>query len=324
MLKRFPLTLATMSAFVAIPIFGLTSCDSGEVDTGGASVFEFGPRFDPDVLDLSATAEMPVFLVEGDIFTHDVPFTPTDVDSPFVFFDVGVVDGFGSTLDFGRGFQVSDPDIVVDAIGQITTTEGESVSENVNYIYGNGQFRLTEQNSLRADLGGEGNSEAFVTATEGLENIPGSDPGSVNDALNGGNFAAQSEVFAAAAEATGLIASSNIGQNSIVGFPNGNGVSYTGAAVRVGRTITYTPTSTNQEVLDTGQIQGTVTIVDAMTDLVVLNGQFEDVNDPRDFKLSFDRFRVFNALTGRVIDYDGLVQHQFTYEGTFTLNLISE
>ncbi len=307
-----------MSAFVAIPIFGLTSCDSGEVDTGGNSVFEFGPRFDPDVLDLSATAEMPLFLVEGDIFSHDVPFIPTDVNSPFF------IGNIGSTLDFGRGFQAADPDIVVDAIGQITTIEGESVSENVNYIYGNGRFTLTEQNSLRGDLGPEGNSEAFVTATEGFENIPASDPGSVADALSGGNFAAQSAIFAAAAEATGLIASSNIGQTSLVQFPNGDGVSYTGAAVRVGRTITYTPTSTNQEVLDTGQIQGTVTIVDAMTDLVVLNGQFQDVNDPRDFMLSFDRFRVFNVVTGRVIDYDGLVQHQFTYEGTFVLNLISE
>ena len=311
--------MITLSSLLATPFVLLTSCDSGPVNTGGESDFDLGTRFDADTLAASSgeKAEMPPFLLEGDSFEHDVNFVfPTLVVnsfSPFLpeeFLDV-------ATEEYGRGFQFGDPAIIVNAAGQISNTEGEGVTDNVNYIYDPDtfSFSLTEQNSFPA-LGETALRQDFEAQLEAIENVALGGAGSLASIIEDGgtdiNSPESSNIIEAAIESIGLVASDQ-GAISTLNPPQTRSTNVT---ARIDRTIRYEPTSTNAELMEFGEITGNVFIEDTIGDVVVIN--FDERNDVVSFNA--DTFTFF-VNTGNVASFIGIDETVITYAGTFTYKL---
>ncbi|MGJ8655550.1 MAG: hypothetical protein ACSHX6_03790 [Akkermansiaceae bacterium] len=301
MSKKIPLTLATASAMMAIPFLGLTSCDSGPVDTGGASSFDLGNRYDEETLTANAGAvvEMPQFLLEGDAFTHDVI-----VSDLFI----------GDLTEYGLGFQAGDDPIIVDSAGQISNAEGDSLTPNVDYIYepDTGSFRLSEQNSFQANLGAEAIRNTFEEKMEEIEAVPFAQIGSLAQAI-AGNFTSEeaARIYEVAIESIGLIAS----DGGTLSFATFGGEIVTDTTVRIFRNITYTPTSTNSTLLETGQISGTVTITDSIINIRVLLP-----HDGRGRVLALEPSGA-TSVNGVIVDYSGIITNTVSHFGTFTLDL---
>ncbi len=295
-------SLLTASAMMAIPLLSLTSCDSEPPNTGGSSTFELGNRYDQDTLAVNpaGTVEMPAFLLQGDSFTHNVV----------------VVDPL--RIEYGQGFQASDPAIIVDGAGQISTAEGDSLSVNVGYIYepDSGSFALSEQNSFPANFGNEAIRDDFENRMEAIENVPFAQIGSLAEAISGqftGDEAAR--IYEVAIESIGLI-SSDVGPTSI--FTLGGEI-VTNTTVRIRRRIAYEPTSTNGTLLSTGEITGNVTITDTYVDVRVLLP-----HDNRGRVLALEpTTAITNILTGNIIEYNGIITYVESHVGTFNLTLNS-
>jgi len=316
MSKKISLNLVAASTILAVPFLGLNSCDSGPVDTSGESDFDLGTRFDGALLSANPTgiAEMPQFLLAGDTFVHAVDFTsPVNVNNRFLTI---LPDQFlaGVTEEYGRGFQFGDPAIVVNASGQISNTEGEGVTDNVNYIYDpdSASFRLTEQNSFVAG-GEDAQREEFEDATEAIENANFAGRESLAEAFTENLLGADTnDVFEAAIESIGLVASDQ-GSISTLNPPQ---TRPTNTTARIARTIRYIPSSTNAQLIANGEITGTVQIIDTIADVVLINF------DERGNILSFNADNATILInTGRVIDFIDIDQTVITYEGPFTYSL---
>lgn len=299
MSKNTPL-LVVASAMMALPFLTLSSCDSGAPDNSGESDFDLGTRFDEEALiaNSGATVVMPQFLLQGDVFTHNVSISDS------------------LRAEYGSGFQASDPPIIVDGAGQISTAEGGSTTENVSYIYepDNGSFNLSEQNSFQANLGDEAIRDNFENRLEAIENVPFAQVGSLADAV-AGNFtgAEASRIYEVAIESTGLIAS-DAGPRSRVTLA---GETVTDTSVRIERRISYVPTSTNGELLASGVISGNVIITDTYVDVRVLLP-----HDNRGRVVALEPTTVIR-VDGEPVEYDGIVSSVESHVGTFTLNLNS-
>jgi len=309
MYKKSLFNLTTVSAIVVMPFLSLTSCDSsGPLDTGGESDFsDLFNRLDALSENPDAIAEMPEFLLEGDTFEHDVIF-----DGTGDFF----VDGNIVSDEYGRGFQAGDAPIVVNSAGQISNTEGDSLTDNVSYIYQPGQsrFTLAAQNTITG--GTEEIRNIFETLLISIRDSGGDEEGSLSSAIRtfaggGQNSGLANRTLELAIESTGLIASDS-GAIFSTAF---RGENPTTTTVRLARSIEYTPTSTNQEVLDTGEISGTVEIVDRYVAVAVL-----DEYDGRGNVVALEATTII-TVNGDIIDYDGIFDEVQTHTGTFTLSL---
>ncbi len=310
MSKKIHLTLAAASAMMAIPFLGLTSCDSGPVNTGGASSFELGTRFDADELVANAadTVVMPPFLLEGDSFTHSVNFT----SFPLV---------ANPTGEYGQGFLDGDAPIVVNSSGQISNSEGDSLANNVSYIYDpdTTSFSLSEQNAF-GGLTGEALRDNFENRLDVIRNLDFAQGGSVADFMNTNSTTAEAQIaYEAAMESIGLVAS-----DTGLFFPLNfflfqlPGTTYTGNTVRLNRVINYAPQSSNATLLATGQITGTVTITDTYANVQILAA-----HDNRGPVLALEPSN-FITVNGFIVEYNGLQTIVETYTGPFTLDLATD
>lgn len=293
MSKKLPFKILAMSTMIALPLIGLTSCDSGEIDNADSSAFDLGARYDEAELQASpaSTAVMPQFLLAGDTFLHNVPFG-------------------GIVQEYGLGFQDSDGEIIVDSAGQISTIEGDSVTPNTGYIYDpdNLGFVLQEQNAFPGNFTVEGIRNNFEARMEAIELVPFAQIGSLADAILGDFTSAEaSRIYEVAVESIGLVGSDR-GQFS---FATLGGENLTDATVRISRTITYAPSSTNATLLSTGQIRGTVTIEDEIVNLRVLLP-----HDGRGRVLALEpASAVRNNNT--IVDYNGIVVNTVRNSGSF-------
>jgi len=304
MYRKFSLSIVATSSLLVIPFLGLTSCDSGPVNTGGSSNFELGTRFDLAELtaDSNAIAVMPTFLLQGDSFTHNVPF---------------ILDP--NVSEYDRGFQAADPPIIVDSSGQISNAEGESTTNNVNYIYdGVNAFDISEQNSFIATAG-EALRGQFEEVTQNIVAASNEDQDNsfANLVLNNQSNANASRVYRVGLEGAGIIGS-EAGIVLSTDFFTGTNSNVTQLNVRTNRRIVYEPDSTNATLMATGQISGNVTIIDTYANTSIL-----DEDGGRGFLLGLQpEFAVFQSPTSNlVVDHDGIVGSTISHQGRFTLTL---
>ncbi len=301
MSKKRSFKIAAVTSLMALPLFTLTSCDSGEVDYGGSGSFDLGARYDEDELLANPTlaVTMPEFLLAGDAFTHDVPFTQDIMSS-----------------EYGSSFQSTDPAIVVNSAGQIATAEGDSVTENTGYIYDpdHASFNLEEQNSFPANFTTEEIRDDFENRMEAIELVPFAQVGSLAEALAGDFTSVEAaRVYEVAVESVGLIGSDQ-GEIFSALFPLSTfgGEFLTGATARISRSIQYNPTTTNAEFIATGQIEGNVDIIDVIINLRVLLE-----HDGRGRVLALEPTEVIRN-SGVIVEYNGIFTWTYTHTGTFT------
>jgi len=316
MSKKNQITLATASVVIAIPFLGLTSCDSGEVNTEGVGSFELGDRFDEEELTLNstATAEVPRFFLEGDSFTFDIDFA--DIDP--------------AVEEYGRGFTAADDPIVIDGSGQFSNAEGQSVTDNVLYLYDGSEFNIAIQNSFVASAtNDDAIRDEFEEFTANFSDL-GEDFGStLINLLEDFNVSqAASETYVAVIETGGFIGSANGALSISNNFFAANGIlAPTQATVRLDRVISFVPTSTNADLLATNQISGNVIITDTYSTISIANPGDNDLNfltlEP-EATLEFISFDGFNNFFDLDNQFEGINQSIIAHDGTFTLTLSSD